>query len=140
MQIPVPVVRLIVPDEQNRVLILKRRDTSYGEGAWGLPGGKVEYGQTVEEAARQELREETGLECVSLRFLFYHDSLPPEPGKMHCINLYFECRASGTVALNEEASDYAWISPDDLERYTIVFRNDEALRTYWRQRVERAPH
>ena len=136
MQNPVPVVRLIVQDKHGRVLILKRRDTTYGEGAWCLPGGKVEYGQTVEEAARQELREETGLECISLRFLFYQDSLPTEPGKMHGINLYFECTASGAVALNDESSEYAWIALEDLVRYNLVFRNDEGLREYWRQKAE----
>jgi 8-oxo-dGTP pyrophosphatase MutT (NUDIX family) len=136
MQNPVPVVRLIVQDDHGRVLILKRRDTTYGEGAWCLPGGKVDYGQTVEEAARQELREETGLECLSLRFLFYQDSLPVAPGAMHGINFYFDCTASGTVVLNEEACEYAWIAPKDLELHNLVFRNNEGLRAYWHQKAE----
>ena len=139
MEIPVPTVRLIVTDEQNRVLILRRQNTTHSSGAWCLPGGKVEYGQTVEEAARQELREETSLECTSMRFLFFQDSLPLELGTMHCINFYFDCIASGHVRLSDESSEYAWISSADLDRYTIVFRNDEALRSYWRQGAQRAP-
>jgi len=63
--IPVPAVRLIVVDSQKRVLLLKRQNTNYGSGMWCLPGGKVEYGQTVEEAAISELREETSLEAKS---------------------------------------------------------------------------
>ena len=139
MEIPLPSVRLIVTDEQNRVLILRRQNTTHSSGAWCLPGGKVEYGQTVEEAARQELREETSLECTSMRFLFFQDSLPLELGTMHCINFYFDCIASGNVRLSDESSEYAWISSADLDRYTIVFRNDEALRSYWRQGPQRAP-
>ncbi|MGD2154271.1 MAG: hypothetical protein PVG79_13455, partial [Gemmatimonadales bacterium] len=65
------------------------------------------------------------------RFLFYQDSLPPEPGSMHCINLYFECSVAGDLTMNPESSDWAWIGPDQLGEYDIVFRNDEALTQYW---------
>ena len=41
-----------------------------------MPGGKIDYGETVEQAARKELREETALECIAARFLFHQDSLP----------------------------------------------------------------
>lgn len=139
MQIPVPAVRVIVLDEQGRVLIVKRRRTAYGEGAWCLPGGKVDYGQTVAEAVVAELREETGLDCGTARFLFYQDSLPPTPGTMHCINFYFECTVSGTVRLNKEAGKYVWISPEDLDRYHLVFGNDAGLRDYWRGRADPLP-
>ena len=128
---PVPVVRLIVRNGEGKVLILRRAATAYGEGAWCLPGGKVDYGETVEQAVAKELREETTLTSESARFLFYQDSLPPEPGGMHCINLYFECRAAGQVVLNVESSAAAWIGPSDLGGYEITFRNDEGLRRYW---------
>jgi len=128
---PVPVVRLIIPGEDGKVLILKRAQTAYGEGGWCLPGGKVDYGELVEQAVAKELQEETALECENARFLFYQDSLPPEPGSMHCINLYFECSVAGDLTMNPESSDWAWIGPHQLNEYDIVFRNDEALARYW---------
>jgi 8-oxo-dGTP pyrophosphatase MutT (NUDIX family) len=128
---PVPVVRLIIPDRGGKVLILKRARTAYGEGGWCLPGGKVDYGELVEQAVSKELQEETALECESARFLFFQDSLPPEPGSMHCINLYFECSVSGDLTMNRESSEWAWIGPDEMKEYEIVFRNDEALTRYW---------
>jgi 8-oxo-dGTP diphosphatase len=128
---PVPVVRLIVRNAAGKVLILKRARTANADGAWCLPGGKVDHGETVEQAVAKELREETTLACENHRFLFYQDSLPPEPGGMHCINLYFECRVSGDVVLNPESSAAAWIGPSDLGGYKIAFRNDEGLRRYW---------
>ena len=128
---PVPVVRLIVPDPSGRVLVLQRAADSTDGGRWCLPGGKVDYGDTVEQAAARELEEETSLRATSLRFLFYQDSLPPAPGRMHCINLCFECAAEGEVALNEESTAAAWIGPGDLDRYAFSFRNDEALIRYW---------
>jgi len=128
---PVPVVRLLVPDSSGRVLILRRALDSTDGGKWCLPGGKIDYGDTVEQAAIRELVEETGLRATRLRFLFYQDSLPPAPGRMHCINLYLECSAEGEVVLNEESTEAAWISPQDAPRYELSFRNDEGLARYW---------
>ena len=128
---PVPVVRLIITNEEGKVLFLRRAQTAFGDGGWCLPGGKVDYEETVEQSARKELREETALEARGPKFLFYQDSLPSEAGSMHCINFYFECGASGEFELNPESSDWAWIGPSELAEYEIVFRNDEGLRRYW---------
>jgi len=130
MDYPVPVVRLIVPDAVGRVLLLRRADTTYGFDRWALPGGKIDYGETVEAAAARELEEETGLRCEYPEFLFYQDSLALQPGLMHCINLYFECRVAGDLRLNAESSESVWIGPGDLERFQLVFRNDDGLRQW----------
>ncbi len=130
---PVPVVRIIVPDTEGRILILKRKNTSFSEGAWCLPGGKIDYGDTVEKTILKELIEETSLECTAWKFLFWQNSLPTPKTTMHCINLYFECQVSGSIVLSEESSEYAWIGSDDLSRYDIAFRNDLGMRQYWRE-------
>jgi len=53
---------LLVLDEAGRLLLQRRGDT----GRWGLPGGSLEPGESIEDAARRELREETGLEAGAL--------------------------------------------------------------------------
>jgi 8-oxo-dGTP diphosphatase len=129
---PIPVVRLIIPDDGGRVLLLQRANTAYGAGEWCLPGGKIDFGATIEETIRKELQEETRLECTEIKFLFYQDSLPPTPDGMHCINLYFECSTQGNLELNSESSDSLWLTRDEISRYKIAFRNDEGLERYWR--------
>ena len=136
---PIPVVRLIVPDAQGRVLMLRRQRNTYAAGAWCLPGGKVDYKQTVLDAVEKELCEETSLACTSAKFLFYQDSLPLAPGGMHCINLYFECTVSGNIMLNRESAEHAWIGPADLGKYEIAFRNDLALIRYWQEKTGTDP-
>jgi 8-oxo-dGTP pyrophosphatase MutT (NUDIX family) len=131
---PIPVVRLIIADKMGKVLILKRHNTKYFPGSWCLPGGKIDYGERIEEVIAKEVREETSLICRSSSFLFCQESLPPEPEGMHCINLYFECDVSGTIVLNDESSEFAWIGPSDLDKYDIVFRNDLALMRYWKEK------
>lgn len=131
---PVPTVRVIVTGVDGKILILRRALHSTCGGLWCLPGGKVDYGDTIEEAVARELQEESGLCAVDLSFLFYQDSLPTAPGLMHCINFYFRCRANGELKLNDESVEFAWIGQDDLSRYVIAFRNDEALVRFWKER------
>lgn len=130
-QHPVPTVRAIITDEQHRVLLLRREESIKGGGQWCLPGGKVDYGQLVEEAVIREIQEETQLKCLRAEFLFYQDSPPLSPGGMHCINFVFQCSVEGDVVLNNESIDYAWIVPNQLDNYSIAFRNDEILRRFW---------
>ena len=134
---PVPVVRLIILDASGRALILRRAAGDTAGGYWCLPGGKIDYCDTVEQAAARELEEETGLRTTSTRFLFYQDSLPPAPGAMHCINFYLECRVEGKLVLNEESVEAQWISREDMPRFSIAFRNDEGLARYWAERSSR---
>ena len=135
---PVPAVRLIITDADGRVLILRRAAGDTAGGHWCLPGGKVDYGDTVEQSAARELKEETGLSAVRLRFLFYQDSLPLTPGAMHCINFYMECHAEGDLVLNEESAEVRWIRPEDMPQYSIAFRNDEGLKRYWAECGDRS--
>jgi len=136
---PVPVVRLIVADGAGRVLLLRRAEGTRSGGSWSLPGGKVDYGRTVEDTVRAELKEETGLDCTAMRFLFFQDSLPSEPGAMHCLNLYFQCEVAGHVELNGESMDHTWVDAITMHRYRIAFRNEEGLSRYWAMRAQCAP-
>jgi mutator protein MutT len=128
---PVPAIRLIVQNDRGCVLVLQRAPGSTDGGRWSLPGGKIDYGETAEQSAERELREETGLIPKNLTFCFFQNSLPPAPGKMHCINLYFRCTFEGELMLNNESVAAAWIAREELERYSLTFRNDEALARFW---------
>jgi ADP-ribose pyrophosphatase YjhB (NUDIX family) len=128
---PIPVVRLVIEDAQGRVLILKRAPDSAGGGRWCLPGGKIDHGQSVEEAVREELLDETGLRLLEHRLLFYDDGVSPPPGKPHYLNLYFICRTEGEVALNRESTDFAWMACAEIERYVLAFNHDRAMLRFW---------
>jgi mutator protein MutT len=135
---PMPIVRAIIENDKGKVLLLRRANTAWGDNAWCLPGGKVDYGQTVAEALVREVFEETALRLQSAKLLILQDSLPTETGGMHCLNLYFHCRVAGELALNEESSTFAWVTASDMSAYDIVFRNDEALRVYFSKDAHQA--
>lgn len=126
----VPCIRVIVEDWQNRILLLKRDNCKHGVGGWCLPGGKVDYGQTLVQACIDELQQETGLVPIDCKFLFYQDSLPLKKGSMHCLNHYFLVEARGQVVLNDESSEFKWVFPDEICKYELVFRNDEGIERF----------
>jgi ADP-ribose pyrophosphatase YjhB (NUDIX family) len=128
---PVPVVRAIIPDREGRILLLRRAAGTHSGSGWCLPGGKIDYGNLVEEALRRELAEETGLDVEQSRFLFYQDSPPLDPNGMHCINFYFECRCVGKPRLNDESSEFVWADRRGMAGMNLVFGADKALERYW---------
>jgi 8-oxo-dGTP diphosphatase len=129
---PIPVVRALISDSVGRVLVLRRSATDHGAGYWCLPGGKMDYGETAEAALARELFEETRLRLVSCEFFLLQDNPPEQAEVMHCITHYYICRTEGEVLINDESCEFAWIGPGDLAGYEIVFRNDEAIRLYFR--------
>ncbi len=130
---PIVAVRVILRNEDNSILLLKRAQTSYSEGAWCLPGGKVDYGQTLEEACANELKEETGLDIGEIELVACQDSLPEKDGDPHFLNLYFEAEYTGTITLNNESSAYQWVSSNELDNYQIVFGNRDIIEQMFEQ-------
>ena len=75
-----PLVGVGVVVLRGDTVLLVRRGREPGRGRWALPGGAQRLGETVEEAGRRELREETGLEVGALRLAGYADSLHQDAG------------------------------------------------------------
>ena len=127
---PLLAVRAFIRDDTGKILILKRASNDMYGDLWCLPGGKVDYGQTAEEAIVREVKEETLLECTSAKFLFYMDGLPIEPDDKHYLTLFFRCEVNGKLRLNRESSELAWIEPNKLDQYEFAFGSDKAIIAY----------
>lgn len=108
---PVATVGAIIERPGGEILLIR---THKWRGRLGLPGGKIERGETQEQALRRELREETGLEVRDVRFLMVQDCIdsPEFYRSAHMLLLNFHCKADGTeVRLNDEAESYLWARP-----------------------------
>ena len=101
---PVPTVDVIIecetPDGDRGILLIERANEPKG---WAIPGGYVDYGETFEEAARREAREETGLDVELVR-QFHAYSDPERDPRQHNVSVVFLARASGTPRAGSDAA------------------------------------
>ena len=107
------------------ILIARRPDDSHLGGLWEFPGGKVETGETLEEALRRELREETGLAIEEPGLFFEKTFTYPE----RSVHLHFyTCRApGGQQARAKAAEECRWIAAADLDNYAFPEANQELI-------------
>ncbi|MEX2007955.1 MAG: NUDIX hydrolase [Candidatus Spechtbacterales bacterium] len=106
---------VFVFDDKNRILFLKRKGAHGGE-TWGLPGGKLEHGETFEECSRRETREEAGLEIDNLRVAAVTNDVFADTNK-HYVTVFTAARATGgeaRVCEPEKCSDVRWCAPGEF--------------------------
>jgi nucleoside triphosphatase len=120
---PEPAVGAVIFDVEDRFLLVKSHKFN---GQYVIPGGHIELGETMEQALRREIREETGLEIRDPEFMCVQEFVYDEIfwKKRHFLFLDYRCRAeAGEVVLNEEAQEYRWVTLDEsralpVEPYT----------------------
>ena len=132
-----PSVSAVIYDRRGRVLLQQRSDG----GQWGLPGGSVEIGESLDDAVRREVREETGLVVVVRRLIgVYSDPALqvvryPTGHVWHYVNACFECRVTaGVLTTCDETLDLRYFPPLRLPR-TLVPNHRVRIRV---ARVRRA--
>ncbi len=106
---PFPTVDIIIELEGGIVLI-ERRNEPLG---WALPGGFVDYGESLESAAVREAREETSLEISDLRLLGCYSD-PARDDRMHTISTVYIAKAEGTPCAADDALHAATFRMDSL--------------------------
>ncbi|MEB3830856.1 NUDIX domain-containing protein [Phormidium sp. CCY1219] len=128
-QFPLTTVGALVANSSGRVLIVK---TTKWKGTWGVPGGKVEWGESLETALKREFREEVGLELSHIRFGLLQEAVrdPQFLYEAHFIMVnYYAFSEKEAIAPNEEIVEWAWVSPEaaldyPLNTYTRVLVED----------------
>ncbi len=96
-------------------VLLVRRAQSPGKGLYSLPGGRVEFGESLHTALHREVDEETGLRIDILGLAGWREVLPGDSGGGHYVIMSFAARwTAREVSLNDEHNDYKWLAPDAL--------------------------
>ena len=126
---PVPTVDIIIEVEPETggkgvVLIYRRNEPR----AWALPGGFVDYGETLEEAAVREAMEETGLEVETIAQLHTYSDPKRDP-RRHTISTVFVAKAKGRPRPGDDAERAGVFTEENLPP-ALAFDHEKILRDY----------
>jgi 8-oxo-dGTP diphosphatase len=105
----------VIVSKDQQVLLLRRRNV-HGAGTWSTPGGHLDFGESPEQCAVREVKEETGLDIDAVVFRAITNDVFTVEGR-HYITIWMEGRYPGgepTVAAPEEASEIGWFPWDAL--------------------------
>lgn len=127
MKTPVVAVDMIIEKDDKIVLLV--RDKEPFRGSIVVPGGKVEYGETVEEAAIRETREETGLK-VKLKDILGVYSDPKRDPRWHSVSVAFVEEAVGGKLKGSYEGEPKWYSIDEIDFDNMGFDHGKILKDY----------
>jgi len=126
---PVPTVDIIIEMETGGIVLIERKNYPYG---WAIPGGFVDYGETVENAAVREAQEETSLDVELVRqFHVYSD--PERDDRQHTLSVVFIARAGGNPIARDDAKGIGVFSRENLPS-PICFDHAQILEDYFEKR------
>lgn len=127
---PVPTVDLIIRmsrrDGKQGIVLIKRKNPPPG---WALPGGFVDYGESLEEAARREALEETSLD-VTLEYQFHTYSAPGRDPRLHTISTVFVATGQGTLRPADDAQEAGVFTAEEIT-FPLAFDHRKILDDYY---------
>lgn len=127
--IPLHIVsNTVILERDGKFLIIKRRpDEVAFPGKWEFIGGKLENGESIKASLVREAKEETSLELDSEPLFVGEYEFTRRDGH-HVVGLRFVARAKeGDVALSEDHTDHAWVTPDEAAEYDLIEGLDKEL-------------
>ncbi len=130
---PVPTVDIIIEIKggggEKGIVLVRRKNEPPG---WAIPGGFVDYGETLEQAAAREAKEETGLEIEGLR-QFHSYSDPRRDPRRHTISTVFIARGLGSLKAGDDAAGVGIFTEGLLPDF-LAFDHAAILKDYFREK------
>ncbi|NJK62621.1 MAG: NUDIX hydrolase [Synechococcaceae cyanobacterium SM2_3_1] len=125
---PLVGVNLIPLIGEKQVILVQRRDT----GQWALPGGLVDWGETIEVALRRELKEETGLDLIRIEKLLGVYSHPQRDPRMHSVCITVVAQVEGKIAVQDQGEiiQAAMVGLQDAAALDLAHDHNQQLKDY----------
>jgi len=112
------------------IVVIERSNPPFG---FALPGGFIDYGETLEEAVRREAKEETGLEITDIR-QFHTYSDPKRDPRFQTITTVFTAKADGNPKAGDDAAAVKLVKLSEIEQLDFAFGHKEIIRSFIRSK------
>ncbi|HKI70460.1 MAG TPA: NUDIX domain-containing protein, partial [Verrucomicrobiae bacterium] len=128
--LPIATVGALIFNDAGEVLMIRTHKWS---NLWGIPGGKIKWGEPSEAALRREIKEETNLETTDIQFVLVQDCIHSKEfyRDAHFVLLNYTCRCvnGAEVRLNDEAREFRWLAPETALKLPLNQPTAKLLRT-----------
>lgn len=117
----------------SKVLLVQRATPPY-QGLWCIPGGKVQFGETLQQAAEREIREETGIVIEAGESVYSFEIINTDDPKnpVHYVVIDLEARyVSGEINASSDAMAVAWFSKDEVDDGCVEKHTKQFLNKWW---------
>ena len=122
---PIPTVDIII-EIDDKIVLIERKNEPFG---WALPGGFVDYGESLEDAAVREASEETNLDVELIKQLHTYSD-PSRDKRMHTISTVFIAKGTGTLEAKDDAKDAKLFTKETLPS-PLCFDHERILQDYF---------
>jgi len=119
----------VVISNGTKVVLVKRKNDPF-KGQWALPGGFVDFGETVEQAAQREVKEETGLD-IELEGLLGVYSDPNRDPRGHTVSVvFFATKKKGKMKAGDDAEDVMEVLISKIDQLQLAFDHEVIMEDY----------
>ena len=133
---PSPTVDIIIEiekeDGRQGIVLINRKNPPYG---WALPGGFVDYGESLEQAAVREAKEETSLD-IRLEHQMHTYSDPKRDPRKHTISTVYIARAEGHPIARDDAKEVKVFTKEELN-FSLAFDHEIILADYFERKARK---
>lgn len=127
---PEPTVGALIFNKEGKVFLMS---SPKWKGKYVIPGGHVELGESIEQALKREIKEETNLDIHDIEFIMFQEFIFGEEfhEKKHFIFLDHICKAEdGEIILDKEGSNYVWVDIDKALELPLEFYTRKLILKY----------
>jgi ADP-ribose pyrophosphatase YjhB (NUDIX family) len=125
---PIPTVDIIIEIESKGIILIKRKNSPFG---WAIPGGFVDYGESLEEAAIREAKEETNLDVKLIRQFHTYSDKKRDP-RHHSISTVYIAKGKGKPKAKDDALEIGIFNESNLPD-EIAFDHRSILSDYFKR-------
>lgn len=126
----------IIIEKDDKIVLIKRGSDPF-KGMLAIPGGYMELGETIENAAKREAKEETSLDIELIDILGVYSDPKRDPRKHSVATVFIGRSIGGDLKADSDAKEAFWIDINEIELHKLAFDHKKILTDYLKWKIEK---